>query len=474
MLQRAAAASWIKQKGQRTLLVEKVGNIKTRIKENLHYLPFILLGAALLYFHFHIETNHGDDVVFRARALTPDFNLFLWLKERYMTWSSRTIIEMLMMIMVALPQTVWRILNAVLMTVTSVFISKIFCKEEYNFQKNWIIAGLSFTIDVAILKEAGWIATSLNYIWPLAFGMISIYLIKKVCRNQEVRFYEYIIYTICLLIGISSEQLVFVLLIVFGAGNVIWYQANKRINKYLAVQLLICIAGLVNAMACPGNALRTADSIEQFFPAFADFGIIKKVELGISYTLKTLFLQDNIWMLMFLILLCAAIWMKYDNWFYKVLGAVPAAGLVLLRHAHRGRGEDGLPFSMLNEVGVFRPDTLGSFKIFFIYTGLLFLCCVILIDIYILFGNTFETLLTSGIFLLGLMTRAMMGFSPTIWKSGGRTAICLMYALLCCSVTIIETWDFREKKTLELLFLFVMLAGIGGFVDNYNYIFVIK
>lgn len=143
---------------------------------------------------------------------------------------------------------------------------------------------------------------------------------KKVCRNQEVRFYEYIIYTICLLIGISSEQLVFVLLIVFGAGNVIWYQANKRINKYLAVQLLICIAGLVNAMACPGNALRTADSIEQFFPAFADFGIIKKVELGISYTLKTLFLQDNIWMLMFLILLCAAIWMKYDNWFYKVLG----------------------------------------------------------------------------------------------------------------------------------------------------------
>lgn len=52
MLQRAAAASWIKQKGQRTLLVEKVGNIKTRIKENLHYLPFILLGACTSVFSF--------------------------------------------------------------------------------------------------------------------------------------------------------------------------------------------------------------------------------------------------------------------------------------------------------------------------------------------------------------------------------------------------------------------------------------
>lgn len=456
------------------MLVKNGGKIKGRVNEKLQYLPFILLGIALLYFHFHIETTHGDDVVFRARALAPDFHLFPWLVERYMTWSSRTFIEMLMMIMVALPQTVWRILNAFLMTVTSVFISKIFCKEEYMLQKSWIIAGLSFTIDVAILKEAGWIATSLNYIWPLAFGIISIYPIKKICLNQKMRIYEYIIYTVCLLIGVSSEQLAVVLLIVFLAGNVIWYQTSKKINRYLAVQLLICFLGLVNVMICPGNAQRTADAIEHIFPAYADFGLIKKIELGISVTLKTIFLQDNIWILTFLILLCAAIWMKYDNWIYKVTAAIPAAGTVLLRHAHRGRGDGGLPFSMLNDMGVFRPDTLGSFKIFVVFTGLLFLCCVILIDIYILFGNTLETLWVSGTFLLGLMTRAMMGFSPTIWLSGGRTAICLMYALLCCSVLIIDSWDFREKTNVELLSLFVLLVGIGGFVDNYNYIFIIK
>lgn len=444
------------------------------MKENLHYLPFIMLGAALLYFHFHIETNYGDDVEFRAWALSPDFNLLSWLVVRYRTWSSRTFIDMLLFLVVALPQTVWQILDAVLMTVTSVFISKIFCEEEHRLTKNWVIAGLSFTINVAILKEAGWIATSLNYIWPLAFGVISVYPIKKNCRKQELRFYECAIYTACLLIGVSSEQIAAALMIVFGAGNMIWYRTNKKINPYLAVQLLICIGGLVNIMVCPGNARRTANTIKQYFPAYADFGIIKKVELGISYTLKTIFLQDNIWMLIFLILLCAAIWMKYDNWLYKVTAGIPAAALVLLRHAHWGRGDGGLPFSMLNDMGVFRPDTLGSFKIFVIYTGLLFLCCVILIDIYILFGNTFKTVLAGGTFLLGLMTRAMMGFSPTIWVSGGRTAICLMYALLCCSVLVIETWDFREKKTVELLLLFVLLAGIGGFVDNYNYIFLVK
>lgn len=314
----------------------------------------------------------------------------------------------------------------------------------------------------------------MNYIWPLAFTMISIYPIKKIFSNRNFRLYEYFIYSICLLIGISSEQFCVVLLVIFGAGNCIWYIRNKKINNYLILQFSLCIIGLLYILVCPGNAQRTAAEIEHWFPAYANFGILKKAELGISYTLKTLFLQDNIWLLIFLILLCTAIWMKYDNWIYNMIAIIPAASVILLRHAHRGRGDGSLPFNLLNDMGVFRPDTLNSLKVFVIYTGLLFLCCVILIDIYILFGNTLETLLTCGTLLLGLMTRAMMGFSPTIWMSGGRTAICLMYALLCCSVLIVNSLDFQEKKLVDVLYVFVILVAIGGFIDNYNYIFLIK
>ena len=448
-------------------------DIKKRMKENLHYLPFVLLGIALLYLHFHIEVDYGDDVAFREVALASDFNLVSWLIKRYRTWSSRTFIDMLMMFMVALPQIVWQVLDALLMTAASVFISKICCTEDCRAQKNWVVACLSFTIDVAILKEAGWIATSLNYIWPIAFGIISLYPIRKICSGRQPKAYEYLIYSVCLLIGASSEQFCIVLLAIYGTGNLIWYREHKKIEPYLSLQLVLCVLSLTYILACPGNALRTVAETEHWFPAYASFGVLKKAELGISYTLKTIFLQDNIWFLIFLVLLAAGIWLKYDRWIYKAAGIAPAASLVLLRHAHKGRGDGMLPFNMMNEVGVFRADTLGSFKVFIIYTGLLYLCCVILIDIYILFGDSLAALSLGGTFLLGLMTRAMMGFSPTIWMSGGRTAICLMYALLCCSVLIVDTWDFHDKKMADILYLFVIFAAIGGFVDNYNYIFII-
>lgn len=442
------------------------------MRKILYYLPFILFGTVLLWFHFQIEVNYGDDVVFRKIAAASDFDLFSWLILRYRTWTSRTFIELLMMLMVSTPQIVWQVLNTILLTTTSIFISKIFCGEEDQFRKNWIIAGFSFTINIGGLKEAGWIATSLNYIWPLAFSMISVYPVRKIFSHKSFRFYEYLVYSVCLLVAISSEQFCIVLFITFGAANLIWYQRDKKINAYLISQFALCIVGLIYILICPGNAQRSVAEIAHWFPAYATFGIVKKAELGISYTLKTLFLQDNIWLLIFLFLLCAAIWMKHDNWIYRVTAIIPAASVVLLRHAHKGRGDNSLPFNLLNEMGMFRQDTVVSLKVLIIYTGLLFLCCIILTDIYILNGNTVATLLTGGTFLLGLMTRAMMGFSPTIWMSGGRTGICLMYALLCCSVLVINDWDLHEKKAADILYVLVILVAIGGFIDNYNDIFL--
>lgn len=109
--------------------------IKKRMNENLYYLPFILLGIALFYLHFHIDVNYGDDVAFRKAALASDFHLFSWLVKRYRTWSSRTFIDFLMMSMVALPQIIWQILDTILLTITSIFISKIFAVRTSESKK---------------------------------------------------------------------------------------------------------------------------------------------------------------------------------------------------------------------------------------------------------------------------------------------------------------------------------------------------
>lgn len=431
----------------------------------MKYLPFAFLGIAMLIVHSRIGLDTGDDTWFINQTSVDGFNLLQWLFERYQAWSSRTLVEAAMLIILPLKVQVWRILDTILVVITSMFMSKNFCTDEHIALKNWLIVLLSLTINFQYMSEAGWGATTMNYVWPLAFAMIAVYSIRKTYDKKSIRKWEYPIYSVSLLFAANMEQLSVVLFITFCIANLVYWMENRKIHKYLAVQLLLVIAELLWIFLCPGNAERQINETRNWFPLFEKLGILKKMELGISNTLNVVFLRENLWILILAMFICLAVWSRYKEWYYRLLGIGLTVAVAVLQFFYRVWGTTRKPYDLMSERGLIRPETMKSEKVWLIYFGLLFICCLILIDVYIVYQESMRTVLVAGMFLMGLMTKAMMGFSPTIWVSFHRTEWVMIYAMLSCSIVLMNDLDYRNVKVKAAILLITIPCGLYGLVN---------
>ena len=93
-------------------------------KKSAVYVPFVVLFLVELWIHKGIVPDFGDDLWFKEVACSEGFSFLTWLHQRYMEWSSRTAIELLLMITVRAPLYFWRIVDSALITCVAIFLSK--------------------------------------------------------------------------------------------------------------------------------------------------------------------------------------------------------------------------------------------------------------------------------------------------------------------------------------------------------------
>lgn len=438
------------------------------IKKHENIIPFFFLAFILIILHLKATPALGDDIYFSALANSPDFSLLNWLHTRYSSWTSRTVIEGCMMIIYQLPFIVWKVLDILSLLCIAVFSSKLFCKKDYILQKNMWITCFMIIIDFTLLHEAGWVATTLNYTWPLTCALIALYPLKKIIEKQSFHIYEYILYSIFLLYAVSSEQMNVLLLIIFGMAIVYLLKNNYMFSsiRYIVIQFLFTVLNIIYFAVCPGNKLRLQEETANWFSYYSEFTFIKKIELGISSTLKTLLLEKNIYLLIFILILSILLWKKYEKWIFRLSALFPALAIIMLQTAYDRWGDTKLPNSLVTPIGTFYHDNLSSAIPVIIYSILLFICCTILINIYLLYENSWKTILLAGIFLLGLMSKAMLGFSPTIWSSGNRTSLFLIYCLIICSIILLNDWNYKDKSSVSILTIAGSLILLHGLFIN--------
>lgn len=101
----------------------------------LLFIPFVALFVIIFIM------NNGwiyaiDDVFFRNQILTNGLDqIFNILQFRYMEWSSRSLIELFMYLFIYLPMIVWKVLNALIVTLIAVIIPRFFDNEN-SLKKN--------------------------------------------------------------------------------------------------------------------------------------------------------------------------------------------------------------------------------------------------------------------------------------------------------------------------------------------------
>lgn len=267
-------------------------------KKYVKYIPFLIFLIILLCYHWKLAVVTADyptfqTIVSKHPLLSLTKNGFL--SYRYATWSSRSLIEFNVGVLVSVPTEIWRILDSVIFAAIAVLLSKLLANNnESPFFYNCLaclFVGLFILTFSKILESAGWLATTTNYIWPICFILIHFYLLKEfIFKNKDISKFKrsiiYLILIITLLEAISSEQL----LVMVGGAYLftIVYCLYKKIEipKLIYLFIIIILFNFIYDFCCPGNINRVKVVTKLGFPDYANFNIINKLDVGINYFLS--------------------------------------------------------------------------------------------------------------------------------------------------------------------------------------------
>ena len=239
---------------------------------------FVAAALAAVLWHVVLSTNVGDDMVYFKTLLDGNSSLGEILAHRYETWSSRMVIEAVLIPLVHCPL-LWKILDIVIFTSLPVLLCGLL---GVTGRGRWFVAGLVLLYPFADMASAGWIATTTNYLWPLWGVLVIGMLLKQLRCGRKVPVWEAVAALLACAYAGSQEQAAVLLLLLFGM-EVLHYISEKCMKQPLLYALCgIDIISLVYILSCPGNAIRSAQEMAGRMPEFADFTFAEKLYMGLA------------------------------------------------------------------------------------------------------------------------------------------------------------------------------------------------
>jgi hypothetical protein len=404
-------------------------------------------------------------------------NMKEYIKWRYNTWSSRLLIEFFLIEFAMNFSVLWKILDAAIFVILAYGIHRVFCIKNMQESKSirWLIVFLVFFIPQELLASAGWIATTLNYTWVVAFGIVSLIPIRKCLEEQKFRWFEIIIYLLSMLYATNSEQMCLVLFTIYVIFT-IYLIAKKKIKPIIIILLLISVASLIYILTCPGNSARTTSEIEAYFKDFAMLTTVQKLEISAISTMQYYIYNFNIIYVICTLLLMIKVYQKYKlNFLYKIIATIPflvgvafnvASNITMaifpnIYNVISGMNSVSNWFVNLenfNQIEFYLPLVISIANL-----GLLVL------TVYLAFGNSKKAIIGILCIGAGICTRLLMGFMPSVYVSGNRTQIIFLVSMIIISVLILD-----EKKEEDLikynnvLLPFVIFTIISNFYLSFR------
>ncbi|MFR5190739.1 MAG: hypothetical protein ACLTEH_05855, partial [Clostridia bacterium] len=95
------------------------------------------------------------------------------------------------------------------------------------------------------------------------------------------------------------------------------------------MQWLIAILSLLFIMTCPGNKQRSLEETQRWYPEYASFQVIEKMQLGLTATMKPLVLHINWLFILFTGLLWIGVCKSRKGILDKWIAAIPLIGATL-------------------------------------------------------------------------------------------------------------------------------------------------
>ncbi len=456
------------------------------------YTPFAVLFILMLILHSFFIV-YGDDIWFKA--LLDDKTLPAVIFERYQIWTSRTVIEIMLISLLQLNFWVWKILDCIIVMLLAFSLSKII-----NYNKNllldWGIVLFLLIYNFQEMFTAGWAATTLNYLWPFTFGAYTLSIIFKVIREEEVKKHEYVLASLSAIVSVNAEQLCALSIVTYTVISIYLFVTKKK-YKFSLFLLAISLSSLLYIFINPGNKERAIVE-RRYMPDFGMLTFIDKVTLGFTSTMQYYLLEISLVFICLAIIMGLYVWKKYRDKTYRLIAILPFSLVVLFTITSDSFFvklneklnmpiflEIGKIFTFLDDkvffnindkmqnVTIAQPINVDNFYKISSYVPLLiliFALILLILNIYLIFENKVEALIVVGILLLGIGARMIMGFSPTVFASSTRTYIYSDFAFILTSILMLRKMIYEnDLKYIKLIYI---ILGICAFLNYARLMFI--
>lgn len=437
----------------------------------------LILFILQLVLNFFITPDRYDDSWFIDQL--ENTSIIDFVKSRYYEWSSRVIIETVLCLILSLSRYVWIVLNSLMITLIGYSISKLFVKENKQ-EMNIMIALLVLIYPLDRMHEAGWGATTINGLWPLALGLFSMIPIRKIFDGEKIKGYMYPLYSLALIYAGNQEQSCMILLAVYVLFTILLVLRDKnKIHPFMIVQTVLIVLSLIFVLTCPGNYIRTNTEIAMNYPDFETLTLLDKVSMGVTTTISLMLVNSNIIFLVFSIIIALYICTCYKSTLYKIVSIIPFVAILVL-----GIFKDIFvrifPHLQLliDIMNVQKPMIDASNYRNIINSLPIILSFVIIFSFVLSIILIFKKLKNNTaivIFGVGLVSRVVMGLSPTIFASTNRTFIFLEFGMLIITFLIWQefiklTSDKTERKVQIRLYNIIGIAAIVQYINTLLFI----
>lgn len=404
---------------------QEVTTIKIYFKKQILWLSLIWITVVTTI--FNLLPLKGDDVAnIKAHKLQTLHGILVNNYHMFFNWTSRVIIDPVMYMSTNLiPYWLFALLTGI---ITLPILWYLTDDTKANHFKPVLLAFfIPFIFPLPELSTAGYIATSITYLWPIGTLAMSLLLLKhyhNVIAN---------IIAFCLLFfSFNNEQVAIAGFIIAG------YYLIKNHHLPLTVYLTLIPNLLLHAFA-PGNHHRAILETKNWYSQFHDLNFSQKFDLGTVTTIQHYLFGHNLVIFIFAVALVFAY-----NKRHPLTSLLPVAMVI-----------GGNILSTVTSRPLYWCTThnpyLNHMTIAHLLLGLIFIvACLYLLNNH----HDYQIIL-----LAGLASRIAIGFSPTIYASATRTfVICDALLLYLAAKLLIKHYQVKPQSFGFILFTLIVLV----------------
>lgn len=396
------------------------------------YVPAGLLLVLWGILHFGMQLNISDDGVYSSWLQHK--TILSSMKTIYLEGSGKVLTDTAAAIFTYLPGAIWKTIDTMLYVVMAYAAVYLFSDRERSAY--WSAVPCFLLYPVNLLLSAGYCTTSTNYVWTSAAIFIALLPLRKETDGKSICLPEWFLYCAAVFYACSQEQSACILIAAYCLF-ILWQKCvrHNKISYYIYLLLIAAVAALIVMLTSPGHIKKSipVDNLVSV-PDFPTMDILDKLYIGFTTTMAQFLSQWNVLFIVFGVLLILCVLHQYGfRLVYLVVSSVPlmtALVFVLFRQklAKYTFYVTDYMFSIIN----FHPVDYRTFDNWKYYLPLLLalLVVVCIVDTLYLVFDAKTALCAIVIFLAGLCSRMIMGFSYTMFGSGNRTFTYMYFAVI--------------------------------------------